>query len=527
MTLIPSPRLAAALCQPEDSDVSGLIAELKAGVESAYSNHVSAATRDTYEEGWRDYLRFVDVLRQQGVDAPIEPEHTGDTRHLATLAMWLVWCVKHREVIFRKKNGEERVRQVGLKWSTVTTRLAAVVKALEERGVANPRANVTFSRIVDGLAREHTQPPTKVAALTGDRLRVVIDATAREDVLALRDHALVTLVLAGVPAARLPKLRWEQLIGGDIEWRVASPRHPLVLRGREDLPDLCPIRALARWRQSGLGGVRNGPVFPSLETDGRVKVRPDGSVVFSSKQALVDRAQSLAQAAGGQVPESRSLPLLDDSLAMRMVEVLRRPPLIVARDRCVLALGLSVGSRRRNLAEFVVGDVDFESRGMLVTFRRSKTDPYGAHPRVADISRVGGPYCPVSLTEEWLYRYAEAIGRPLRPEDPLFCRLDSWGNVVFEGAVAKLGAPRTPKPLSRPGFADIVCRRAVEAGLVGRYRSHSLRRGLATGLAKKKLPLHEIAKAGGWKSLDIVFGYIEEADRFETSIATLLGLEAA
>lgn len=517
MTLVPAhddnddalERLAAG------QDVSRLIADLAAGVRRAYDDHIAPDTRNTYREGWADYLRFVEILRGQGMAAQITPEGPGDTRHLATLAMWLVWCCEHREVIYRDGTGAERVRQVGLNWSTVQTRLAGVVKELEAQGVPNPRSDFTFRRILDGLARRHTRPPVKVAALTGERLRMAIDATVGHDPLALRDQALIALVAAGVRAGRLPELRWEQLLAGDTHWTVASPLQPLVLRGREDQPEVCPIRALARWRHIGLGGPRNGPVFPALDDDGRVCAQPDGSLRVSSKQPLVKRVRSWARAAGVPVADGLSLPALDDEAALQLLDALGRPSALVVRDRSVLSLGVTAASRRRNLAEFIVGDVAFEERGMLVTFRRSKTDQYGARPRVADIARVGGRYCPVALTEAWLARYAEALGRPLRSDDPLYCRLDRWGNVVVRGG--------RPVPLTRPSFSEIVRSRAAAAGLVGRYRSHSLRRGLATGLAKKKVPLQEIARRGGWKSLDV--GYIEEGSRFESSIAALLELE--
>ncbi|MDA8075866.1 MAG: tyrosine-type recombinase/integrase [Actinomycetota bacterium] len=176
-------------------------------------------------------------------------------------------------------------------------------------------------------------------------------------------------------------------------------------------------------------------------------------------------------------------------------------------------MGLAAASRRRNLSEFDVADATMTSEGLLLEFRRTKTEP-----RTVDLREVGGRYCPVVNLREWLACYEELAGRPLLGRDPLFPRLDRHGNLQLDadGAHARL---------SRAAFSDIVRRRAEQAGLVGRYRSHSLRRRFATTLARKKVPLEKIARRGGWKSLDVVWGYIEEAGWFEEDWSCALGLQ--
>ncbi len=78
--------------------------------------------------------------------------------------------------------------------------------------------------------------------------------------------------------------------------------------------------------------------------------------------------------------------------------------------------------------------------------------------------------------------------------------------------------------LSRQAIAEIVAKRAARADLPGRYRSHSLRRGMATSAHRNGMQIQDIARLGRWKTLDSVLIYIEETDRFTEDIAGLLGL---
>jgi integrase len=118
----------------------------------------------------------------------------------------------------------------------------------------------------------------------------------------------------------------------------------------------------------------------------------------------------------------------------------------------------------------------------------------------------------------WLACYEALAGRPLLGSDPLYPRIDRHGNL-------KLDADGAPARLGRAAFSEIVRRRSEQAGLVGRFRSHSLRRGFATTLARNKVPIEKIAKRGGWRSLDVVWGYIEEAGWFEEDWSVALGLD--
>lgn len=195
-----TPADARPLPVPQDTPgIDELLVRLRDGVVEAYEAHIAPDTRDTYQEGWSDFLSFAAALEARGVEAPVLPREPGDLAYLHTLAMWLVWCCTERPVVYGCKDGTFNQRQVGLAWSTVSTRLAGVTKALAERGIPDPKDNLTVSRVLAGLRRMHGARAKKVTALVVPMLRSVIDATYEEPPLALRDRALVTLVHAGWP----------------------------------------------------------------------------------------------------------------------------------------------------------------------------------------------------------------------------------------------------------------------------------------------------------------------------------------
>ncbi len=469
-----NPTDARPLPLPQDvPGIDELLNRLKDGVVEAYQDHIAPDSRKTYQEGWSDFLAFAEALEARGVDAPVLPREPGDLAYLYTLAMWLVWCCTERPVLYAHKDGSVHQRQSGLAWSTVSTRLAGVTKALAERGIPNPTDNLRVARVVAGLRRVHAAKATKVTALVVPMLRSVIDATYEEPPLALRDRALVALVHAKLRASCLARLDWESLVVTEDAWVFRGRGTPLVLRPGDD-EDLCPVTALARWRSEGLGGARNGPVFPALDRLGAVVVSKDGSVRRSSKQALVGRVRLLAGGVGVELPASLSLPDLSSRAVARLaMGACAATPAIVRRDRSVLTMGLAAASRRRNLSEFDVADAAMTTEGLLLEFRRTKTEP-----RAVDVREVGGRYCPVESTRDWLACYEALAGRPLLGSDPLYPRIDRHGNL-------KLDADGAPARLGRAAFSEIVRRRAEQAGLVGRFRSHSLRRGFATTLARK------------------------------------------
>lgn len=514
-----------------DPGLGGLIAELCAGVTRAYEAAMAADTRRSYAEGWADFVGFADA---NGL--PHLPETPDDTRHLGTIALWAVWSLEQRPVLGYAPAGVERpVEKIGLAWSTVSTRLAGIVNGFAERGVPSPSRHPALKRVLEGLRRQYDCEPRQATPLTTTKVRRVVDATHSVSPRVLRDGALVVLVHNGVHQRGLERLRWDELVVLEDRWVFGTGSRAICLVGRPEDAELCPLQALAGWRAGGLGGAVAGPVFPLLDRDGHVKRDASGVTPASTHQALAKTVRWRANQAGLQTRAGAGMPDLRDERTTRAVlAAMELTDLIGLRDRALVLLGFVVASRRRNLSEFDVGDLTLSDRGMLVTFRRSKTDPYGRSPRKVDVKRLDdGRYDPVAAVEAWLDAYAKALGRPLVPGDPLFPRINRHGRIATveelnpsgaHGNVTSLHRGTVPSRLSRPAISAVTKSRAAKAGLSGRYSSHCLRRGLGTSLAEAKVPIQDIARRGGWTSLNTVAVYIEDAEHFEQDIAQMLGL---
>ncbi len=178
----------------------------------------------------------------------------------------------------------------------------------------------------------------------------------------------------------------------------------------------------------------------------------------------------------------------------RMLEVLP-DSMIGARDGALLLIGFAGGFRRSEIVGLDVADVEFVSKGAVVTLRRSKTDQEG------EGRRVGIPFgrrqetCPVRALREWLDRAELADG-------PLFRAVDKHGNL----ATGRLSG-RT--------VARVVKRTALLAGYdASRFSGHSLRAGLATSAAQSGKPERVIMATTGHRSEKMVRKYIREGSLF-------------
>jgi len=97
-------------------------------------------------------------------------------------------------------------------------------------------------------------------------------------------------------------------------------------------------------------------------------------------------------------------------------------PLMAARNRALLLVGVAGGFRRSELVALDVADIAETKEGLELTIRRSKTDqegagavvpvPYGSHPQT----------CPVRALRAWLALAAITEG-------PLWREIDRHGNV--------------------------------------------------------------------------------------------------
>ena len=188
----------------------------------------------------------------------------------------------------------------------------------------------------------------------------------------------------------------------------------------------------------------------------------------------------------------------------RLVDGLDASTLIGARDRAVILLGFAGMLRRSEVAALTVADVDESAEGLSVTVRHSKTDQAGEGAVVAILPGSFADTCPVRAVAAW----QEAAGIV---DGALFRRVDRHGRLLG--------------PMSGQAVAMVIARAAERAGLTGRYRGHSLRRGGATAARKAGHDLVTIARHGRWKDgSPVLLGYLEDSDRWTENPMRGVGL---
>jgi integrase len=178
--------------------------------------------------------------------------------------------------------------------------------------------------------------------------------------------------------------------------------------------------------------------------------------------------------------------------------------LLGSRDRALLLIGFAGAFRRSELVSLDVEDLAFEREGVVVTLRRSKTDPVGQGRKIG-IPLGSGKTCPVRALERWM----EAAGIE---EGPLFRPVTRHSHVE-------------DCRLSDKAVALIVKRWAQAVGLdPALYAGHSLRSGLATSAARNGASERSIMNQTGHRSVQMVRRYIREGTVFQENAAAKVGL---
>ncbi|TBW32954.1 integrase [Siculibacillus lacustris] len=165
------------------------------------------------------------------------------------------------------------------------------------------------------------------------------------------------------------------------------------------------------------------------------------------------------------------------------------------RDRALISIGYDTLCRRSELVAFRLEDLTWlADGGMLALIRRAKNDPFGDGREGYVSMRSAG------LLDEWL----RAAGID---EGWLFRR------VVFDGV--------GPNPLHPHSVGRILKQRAAAAGTsaetVDALSGHSMRVGAAQDMMAAGMGLLPIMKTGGWKSVNVVARYVQNADLLRVS----------
>ena len=160
------------------------------------------------------------------------------------------------------------------------------------------------------------------------------------------------------------------------------------------------------------------------------------------------------------------------------------------RNRAMLALGYECLTRRSELVALRSEDLLWREDGTLrVMIRRGKADPFG-HGRIAFTSVRTR-----ELVEAWLDRRGPDI-------EYLFCP-------IYQGRAI-------PRSLSCTSVKRLIKDAASAAGLdpsvVAEFSGHSLRVGAAQDLLRAGKDTASIMRAGGWKSVNVLARYLEQAE---------------
>ena len=154
------------------------------------------------------------------------------------------------------------------------------------------------------------------------------------------------------------------------------------------------------------------------------------------------------------------------------------------RNTAMLSVMSDAILRANEVVALRVNDVISSVNGTgLVRIRRSKTDQEGA----GALLFLG----PETLQRVQRYRIEAGIR-----DGALFRRIRRGGRVQATG-------------LTTRGIQAIVTRLAKEAGITGRFSSHSLRIGSAQSLVERGATLPQVQQAGRWASPGMVAHYVK------------------
>ena len=221
-----------------------------------------------------------------------------------------------------------------------------------------------------------------------------------------------------------------------------------------------------------------------------------------TRSAVVRTLMAGIRRAKGTAPMAKAPTLTEDIRAM-----LATLPagLTGTRDRALLLTGFAGAFRRSELVSLNYADVEFNSRGVVLTLRRSKTDQEGHGRKVALPYGSTFETCPMRSLQAWLEESGITQG-------PLFRPINRHGQMQ-------------PDRLSGFAVSLIVKRCVAAAGLdASKYSGHSLRSGFATAAAIAGASERAIMNQTGHQSTKMVRRYIRDGNLFRDNAAAKLGL---
>jgi integrase len=176
------------------------------------------------------------------------------------------------------------------------------------------------------------------------------------------------------------------------------------------------------------------------------------------------------------------------------------------RDRALLLVGFAGALRRSELVGLRVEDVAFEAEGLVLTIRRSKTDPEAAGQLVGIPNGKEANTCAVRALRSWLEQAGIAAG-------PVFRPIERWSGRVLPRALDDRRVATLLKELiTRAGFDS------------GAFAGHSLRSGLATAAAAGGASERAIMDQTRHRSVKQVRRYIQRGSLFVDNAVKYAGV---
>lgn len=476
-------RVAALLGLPSRlaANATSGAGDLDALVERAaaiYSNSLAEETRATYR---RRFLVFSSWCEKTGLTAlPAES---------STLMLFVADLVS-------------RNPQPSL--STVRGYVNAVNRIHRELDMGAPADDAAVGLMMRGLSHVIGTPRANpMSAHRVEELRAVCRHLDHPDAVVVRDAAVLRLVLAGVPAAVVARLRWSDvrfnrqgMLLGERPAKNAAVATWREVAAHSD-PLRCPVHALQRWRS--IAGTRPDVVFTITDRAGRRDSKTLGP--SGIRRILDSRSDSLGPQRGA---ERLDLAGVADLLHETATDVLR--------DRALLLLGFAIAARRNELTGLRWGDITDVDEGLVIRIRRSKTDLDGRGTTVGVPHGRSALTDPVRAIQAWRDRVRHQLQGEFSNDTPVFMKIGRTGRITAD------------QPLTDEGLTMVVKRRAEAAGLAGHWGGRSLRAGLISSCADLDLPLELIAQQSRHASLDSLVRYVRVEDVFRRNALDRLSM---
>lgn len=391
--------------------------------------------------------------------------------------------------------------------SSVHTRLSALNKLAVFAGVPEPGALPAVDVVMRGMRRIlGVRPRHQRDAIDMALLRRFLEGVEGDTAMALRNRTIALLrARLRLSAAEIAGLDWSQIAleSGEAEIDLGESRVLSVRCGV--IQQVCLACALHQLRAVAVATDRGfGPVFPGPSRGSRLR----RTAVFAAVASLIRRSQLPLTWEG--------LPGCDDEELGRLVAT--SPPgtrLARARTRAILTLGWHTAMRRSELVGLNWGDLAPTSTGVwrvLIRFSKTDQEGRGQEVRIAPSPDPTSIPCPVLALTEWREALSDALGRPLRADEPVFPPLTGRGGPKMDPVSGSL------LRLDGEAINGLIKRLAVDIGLVARggncsFGGHSLRSGFITeALRDDKLSIAMVQEQSRHREVGTLLRYRREVN---------------